>query len=117
MENLSEMKCSPVRAGDPALTDRQIAELLSQVPGWELKEVDGQKSLERVFKLKNFAESIALTDRIAALAERENHHPRIVTEWGKVTVQWWTHVIRGLHSNDFIMAARTSLLVSKSDDI
>ena len=113
MDNLLELKCIPVRAGNPALTDRQIADPLTQVPGWVLKEADGQKILERVFKLKNFAEAIALTDRIAALAEQEDHHPRIVTEWGKITVQWWTHVIRGLHTNDFIMAARTSQLASQ----
>jgi len=113
MENLSEMKCSPVRAGDPALTDRQISDFLPQVPGWDLKEVEGQKILERTFKLKDFAEAIAFTDRIAALAEQKDHHPRIVTEWGRVTVQWWTHVIHGLHTNDFIMAARTSHLVSR----
>ena len=112
MDHLLEMKVTPVRAGNPALTDRQIADFLTQVPGWELKEADGQKILERVFKFKNFTEAIAFTDRVAALAEQEDHHPRIVTEWGKVTVQWWTHVIRGLHTNDFIMAARTSQLVS-----
>ena len=113
MDHLSDMKVSPVRAGNPALTDGQIAAFLTQVPGWDLREADGQKILERVFKVKDFAEAIALTDRIAALAEQEDHHPRIVTEWGRVTVQWWTHVIRGLHTNDFIMAARTSQLVPR----
>ncbi len=73
--------------------------------------MDGVKRLERIFKLKNFAEALKLTNQIGAIAEAEDHHPLIVTEWGRVTVQWWTHIIRGLHNNDFIMAARTDGLV------
>ena len=63
--------------------------------------------LERVFKLSNFAEALDLTNRIGALAEAQKHHPAILTEWGKVTVWWWTHKIRGLHRNDVVMAAKT----------
>ena len=44
------------------------------------------------------------------LAEAEGHHPALLTEWGRVTVTWWTHKIRGLHRNDFIMAAKTEML-------
>ena len=111
MENLTGKKCVPCRGGDPTLTDAQIAELKPFVPLWQIKEVDGGKRLERVYKLKNFAEALALTNQIGAIAEAEDHHPLIVTEWGKVTVQWWTHKIRGLHNNDFIMAAKTDALV------
>ena len=107
MDNLAGKKCVPCRGGDPTLTDAQIAELKPFVPLWQIKEVDGGKRLERVYKLKNFAEALALTNQIGAIAEAEDHHPLIVTEWGKVTVQWWTHKIRGLHNNDFIMAAKT----------
>ena len=67
----------------------------------------GIKRLEKSFSCKNFAAALALTNRIAVIAEQENHHPAIVTEWGRVTVSWWTHAIDGLHVNDFIMAART----------
>jgi 4a-hydroxytetrahydrobiopterin dehydratase len=69
--------------------------------------VDGIKRLERLFKFKDYAEAVAFTNKIAAIAEEEDHHPRIVLEWGRVTVQWWTHVVKGLHRNDFIMAAKT----------
>jgi 4a-hydroxytetrahydrobiopterin dehydratase len=106
MENLADKKCIPCR-GIPPLTEAQIAELMSFVPNWQVREVDGIKRLERTFKLKNFAEALSFTDQIGAIAEAEDHHPLIVTEWGKVTVQWWTHKIRGLHNNDFIMAAKT----------
>jgi 4a-hydroxytetrahydrobiopterin dehydratase len=101
------MKCIPCRGGDPTLTDAEIENLKLFVPLWQIKEVDGVRRLERIFKLKNFAEALKLTNKIGAIAEEEDHHPLIVTEWGRVTVQWWTHIIRGLHNNDFIMAART----------
>jgi 4a-hydroxytetrahydrobiopterin dehydratase len=107
MDNLAFRKCVPCRGSDPALTDAEIEELTPFIPGWQIKEVDGIKRLERVFKLKNFTEALSFTNQIGAIAEEEEHHPLIVTEWGKVTVQWWTHKIRGLHNNDFIMAAKT----------
>jgi 4a-hydroxytetrahydrobiopterin dehydratase len=103
MHDLTEMKCVPCRGGEPLLSDAQITEFMPFVPAWQVKKVDGIKRLERVFKLKNFAEALAFTNRVGAIAEKEDHNPLIVTEWGKVTVQWWTHKIRGLHQNDFIM--------------
>jgi 4a-hydroxytetrahydrobiopterin dehydratase len=110
MENLADKKCIPCRGGIPPLTDAEIDLLKPFVAGWQVREVDGIKRLERTFKLKNFAEALSFTDQIGAIAEAEDHHPLIVTEWGKVTVQWWTHKIRGLHNNDFIMAAKTDEL-------
>ena len=112
MNNLSNMKCVACRGGEPKLTDEQIADFKPQVPDWQVKEVDGMKRLERIFKFKNFAEAILFTDKIGAIAEEEDHHPLIITEWGRVTVQWWTHKIGGLHQNDFIMAAKTDWLYS-----
>ena len=107
MTNLSQLKCVACRGGEPKLTGEQINEFQPQVPDWQIKEVDGVKRLERIYKLKNFVEAMAFTTRIAMIAEKEDHHPLIITEWGRVTVQWWTHKIGGLHQNDFIMAAKT----------
>lgn len=107
MINLAAGKCIPCRGGEPALTVAEIVDLQLHVPQWQLKEVDGIKRLERVFRFKNYAEAIAFTNKIAAIAEEEDHHPLMVVEWGRVTVQWWTHVVKGLHKNDFIMAAKT----------
>jgi len=107
MINLAAGKCVACRAGEPTLTDQQIAALKPQVPEWQVKEVDGVKRLERVFKFKNFAQALEFTNKIGAIAEEEDHHPLIITEWGGVTVTWWTHIIKGLHKNDFIMAAKT----------
>ena len=110
MTELSKLKCVACRGGEPTLTDSQIADLKPQVPGWQVKDVDGMRRLERVFKLKNFIDAVTFTNKVALIAEKEDHHPLIVTEWGKVTVQWWTHKIGGLHQNDFIMAAKTDSL-------
>ena len=110
MSNLYEMKCVSPRAGDPQLTDNELYALQPQVPDWQVKDVDGENRLERVFKFKDFAEAMKFTNKIGAIAEEEDHHPMIITEWGKVTIDWWTHKIGGLHKNDFIMAAKTDQL-------
>ena len=88
MTELAQMKCVACRGGVPTLTDEEIAALHPQVPEWHVIEVDGVKRLERSFKLKNFIEAMAFTTKIAMLAEKEDHHPLIVTEWGRVKVQW-----------------------------
>jgi 4a-hydroxytetrahydrobiopterin dehydratase len=110
MTELAKMKCVACRGGESPLTNDEIDELHPDVPDWEVIEVDGVKRLERTFKLKNFIESMAFTNKIAMTAEKQDHHPLIVTEWGRVKVQWWTHKIKGLHKNDFIMAAKTDKL-------
>ena len=110
MINLASGKCVACRAGEPTLTDDEIVQLQPQLADWQVKEVEGMKRLERVFKFKNFAQALEFTNKIGAIAEGENHHPLIITEWGRVTVDWWTHKIGGLHKNDFIMAAKTDEL-------
>jgi len=92
------------------VTDAEAAELHRQVPDWELIEVDGIKRLRRVFSADDFAQALEFTNAIGELAEAEGHHPALLTEWGSTTVTWWTHKIRGLHRNDFIMAAKTDEL-------
>ena len=110
MNNLAAGKCVACRRDEPTLTDSEISELHPQVPEWQIMEVDGVKRLQRVFKLKNFVEALDFTNKIGVIAEEEDHHPLIITEWGRVTVQWWSHKIKGLHKNDFIMAAKTDEL-------
>lgn len=110
MKNLKEMKCVACRGGEPTLTDSEISELKPQVPNWTVTEQDQIKRLEQQFKFKNFVQALNFTNQVGELAESEDHHPAILTEWGKVTVSWWTHKIKGLHQNDFIMAAKTDEL-------
>jgi 4a-hydroxytetrahydrobiopterin dehydratase len=112
MSDLSQFKCVPCRGGEPTVTEAEMNEYLPQAPEWQVVEHDGIKRLERVFKFKNFVQALAFANQVGELAESEGHHPAILTEWGRVTVTWWTHKIRGLHRNDFIMAAKTSRLYS-----
>lgn len=114
MDDLAARHCVPCRGGIPPLDTAQIAELHAQVPDWEVIDEGGVRRLKRVFKFKNFAEALAFTQRVGTLAEREGHHPTLLTEWGRVTVSWWTHKIGGLHPNDFIMAAKTDQVFTAS---
>jgi 4a-hydroxytetrahydrobiopterin dehydratase len=111
MKEFAQMKCEPCRVGAPPATDKEIKELLTRLPEWKVKERDDIKQLERVFKFKNFVQALTFTNKVGEIAEAEGHHPTILTEWGRVTVTWWTHKIKGLHRNDFIMAAKTDKLV------
>ena len=92
------------------MTDDEIAELHPQVPDWDIVEVYGVKRLKRVFSADDFAQALEFTNNVAELAEEEGHHPALLTEWGRTTVTWWTHKIKGLHHNDFVMAAKTDEL-------
>jgi 4a-hydroxytetrahydrobiopterin dehydratase len=112
MSDLTQIKCVPCRGDEPTVTDAEIAEFMPQVSEWQIVEREGVKRLERAFKFKNFAQALAFTNKVGGLAEAEGHHPAILTEWGKVTVTWWTHKIRGLHRNDFVLAAKTDRLYS-----
>jgi 4a-hydroxytetrahydrobiopterin dehydratase len=111
MSRLAREKCVACRRDAPRVTVAEIEELRPQVPDWELVERDGIPRLERVLRFANFAEALAFTNRVGVLAEAQGHHPALLTEWGRVTVTWWTHKIHGLHRNDFVMAATTDSLV------
>jgi len=114
MSTLSTERCVACRRDSPRVTEPEIAQLKPQIPDWRQVERDGILRLERVFELPSFTDALAFTNRVGALAEEEGHHPAILTEWGRVTVAWWTHKIRGLHRNDFIMAAKTDALAAEA---
>lgn len=104
---LRELKVIPPKGDEPTVNSQEQTEFLRQIPEWKVIEQEGEKRLQRVFKFKNFAQALAFTDQVGRLAEEQDHHPALLTEWGQVTVTWWTHKIGGLHRNDFIMAAKT----------
>jgi 4a-hydroxytetrahydrobiopterin dehydratase len=110
MEPLAQMRCVACRKDAPTVTEAEIAELHPHVPDWEVVELVGIKRLRRVFPTDDFAQALAFTQRVGEIAEEEAHHPALLTEWGRTTVTWWTHKIKGLHRNDFIMAAKTDQL-------
>jgi 4a-hydroxytetrahydrobiopterin dehydratase len=114
IEELREQRCVACRRDSPRVTEEEAAALQPLIPEWAMEEHDGVPRLVRTFKLPNFREALAFTQRVGELAEEEGHHPAILTEWGKVTVSWWTHKIKGLHKNDFIMAAKTDALAAET---
>ena len=116
MEELTEQKCEACRVGAPSVTPEEINGLKPQIPDWQIITEDGIPKLDRLFKFKNFKDAIAFTDAVGEEAEKEGHHPRLITEWGKVAVTWWTHKIRNLHRNDFIMAAKTDRIYQNYTD-
>ncbi|MGB3307301.1 MAG: 4a-hydroxytetrahydrobiopterin dehydratase [Thermomicrobiales bacterium] len=109
---LTEERCEACHVGAPTVTLAEEAELKPQIPDWQLIEVDGERRLQRSFTFKGWRSAVRFTNAVAELANKEGHHPAILTEWGKVTVTWWTHAIHGLHRNDFIAAAKTDELFS-----
>lgn len=110
MSELFQKKCEACRLDAPRVTQEEISEFMPKLPDWEIIEAEGMKRLKRVYAFQNFEEALAFTNRVGAIAEEEGHHPALLTEWGRVTVTWWTHKINGLHVNDFIMAAKTDKL-------
>ena len=113
MTSLTQERCVACRKDSPRVTDEEITELQPQIPEWNIIEPSQVPSLERTYHLKNFVQALALTNKVGALAEEQGHHPAILTEYGKVTVVWWTHKIKGLHRNDFIMAAKTDQIAAQ----
>lgn len=111
MRALASERCVACRRDAPPVPDEEIAELRPQIPEWRVIERDGIRRLERTFTFTDFVAALDFTIRVGALAEDEGHHPALLTEWGRVTVSWWTHKIRGLHRNDFVMSAKTDALL------
>lgn len=110
MSSLAWETCVACRSDSPRVTPRELAELQPLIPQWATVEEDGEQRLRRTFTCRNFKDALAFTVRVGELAEAEGHHPALLTEWGRVTVTWWTHTVRGLHRNDFVMAAKTDAL-------
>ena len=110
MSTLADMPFDRNRKAVMPLAADEIANLRVELPHWHLRDVERIPQLDRRYRLRNFAEALAFTNAVGALAEQEDHHPQLVTSWGQVEVAWWTHSVKGLHLNDFIMAARCDAL-------
>ena len=103
MPGLADRQCVPCKGGVPPLTADEIAPLLAQIDDWKAAEAH---HLEKLYKLKDFAQALDLVNRIGAIAEEQNHHPDLFLAWGKVEVKIWTHKINGLTESDFVFAAK-----------
>ena len=107
-DDLLSKTCTPCRGGIPPLTRPEVEGYLKQAPGWALVE-EGRR-IERSFSFRNFKEALDFVAQIGNLSELEGHHPDISFGWGWAKVSWQTKKIKGLHQNDFIMAAKTNEL-------
>lgn len=117
MLELRQARCIPCSGKPSQRPDAEQQELLKQLPAWQIIEIEGVARLQRVFHFGNFAQALAFTNRLGELAEATDHHPALLTEWGKVTVSWWTHSCAGLQLNDFILAARCDLLSETAEGL
>ena len=113
MAELYSERCTACRRDSPHVTEAEVAELHPAVNDWEMIDEAGIPKLDRQFKFSNFVQALEFTNALGELAESEGHHPRLTIEWGRVSVTWWTHKIRNLHRNDFIMAAKTDQLYAE----
>lgn len=108
--SLTTERCTACHVDSPRVTAAEERDLVSRIPDWKLIDVNGERRLERVYRIKGWRPALDFSMSVGEIADQEDHHPAILTEWGKVTVTWWTHAIHGLHRNDFIMAAKTDNL-------
>ena len=102
--SLTEKTCIPCRGGIPPLSPEDAGGYIDQVPGWKLS--DAADRISRAFRFDDFVAAIGFVNRVGELAEAEGHHPGIAFGWGYADVTLFAHKIKGLHENDFIMAAK-----------
>ena len=104
--------CDACRPDAPKVTDAQAQLFLQQLDGWSISDYNHIPVLVKRYTFKDFKQALHFTNEVGCIAEEVNHHPEIVTEWGGVTVRWWTHKINGLHEMDFAMAKRCDSLAA-----
>jgi 4a-hydroxytetrahydrobiopterin dehydratase len=107
---LKQLSCEPCDKNAHKAERDEKTEFMLQLPRWQIVTEQSIEKLKREYVFNTFLESMAFTNKVAVLAEEFNHHPEMITQWGKATVIWWTHSINGLHKNDFILAAKTDHL-------
>jgi len=106
---LAQAHCMPRSGHEHRLGQARIAELMPQLPGWELAE-DG-RALLRTFRFKDYHRTLAFVNALAWIAHGEDHHPDLGVHYDRCDVRWSTHDVGGLSENDFICAARTAALL------
>jgi 4a-hydroxytetrahydrobiopterin dehydratase len=101
---------APLADDRTALEYDEIRALMNHLqPGWVYYNAH---DLRREYKFANFAEALAFTNRVGAIAEELDHHPEILVGWGKVQIMTWTHSAQGISRADFILAARVDSVVT-----
>ncbi|HLK93915.1 MAG TPA: 4a-hydroxytetrahydrobiopterin dehydratase [Polyangia bacterium] len=110
---LKEKHCVPCEGGTPPLDGGTVKMFLGEVKGWSLRDDAGQPAqISKRYEFADFLGAMAFIDRMGALAEKEGHHPDFCVHYSRVDVTLWTHAVRGLSENDFILASKLDAIVS-----
>ena len=107
MDSLADRDIVLCKKGTPPLTEAEYAPLLMQLPGWDLVTLDGIERLQRSYFFEDPSDATAFSRFLSSIADEADHHPYLIPEANRLIVMWGTHSIKGLHLNDFIMAARS----------
>lgn len=108
-EGLAQKKCVPCEGNTPSLKSDEIKNLAQELNHWTI--VDDIR-LEKTIQFKNFRGALDFVNKVGEIAEQENHHPNIsIHDWNKITLSLYTHAIKGLSENDFIIAAKIDQLL------
>jgi 4a-hydroxytetrahydrobiopterin dehydratase len=107
MSELANQECVPCRGGAAPLEPERIADILAQLQGWSVEQ---DHHLSKTYSFPDFAQALAFTNHVGAIAEQQVHHPDIFLTWGQVRIEIWTHKIDGLTESDFILAAKIDAL-------
>ncbi|MCY3885919.1 MAG: 4a-hydroxytetrahydrobiopterin dehydratase [Gammaproteobacteria bacterium] len=118
MTDLVNKKAVPTREGDKPLSDEEVRRLLKEVPGWKLEYSNTRDLclLARTYPFKTYELVLTFHQNVGGLAEEEQHHPEMITQYGDVTIRWWTHTVGGVHMNDFVLAAKCDRLYQESQE-
>ncbi len=107
MDKLAQEHCIPCTGAVPQASDEEVKELRLNTPMWEVAEVGGIRRLQRTFDFERYADGLIFATRVGGLAQEQDHHPTITIRYKKVDLEWYTHAVKGLHRNDFVMAAKS----------
>jgi 4a-hydroxytetrahydrobiopterin dehydratase len=108
MNNLENQECEACLIDAPHVSDEELNAFRKQFPDWHLIKEQGVSKLKKVYSFSNFVDALGFANSVGDLAETHGHHPDLLVEWGKCTVTWWSHEMRGLHLNDLRLAAKTN---------
>jgi 4a-hydroxytetrahydrobiopterin dehydratase len=109
VNELAKKRCVSCEVGAKALAPDQVRSMLAAVPKWSLSA--DQKRIRREWRVKDFLTGMDFFQRIAQIAESEDHHPDLhLVGYRNVTIEIWTHAVGGLTENDFILAAKIDAL-------
>ncbi len=111
MDRVIDIALESVHEASPALQNSRKRKLLSNIPGWQVENMEGVEKLSREFTFKDYPDTVGFANCVAGIADSDKHYPTIVIEENSVKVIWWTRMVRGLHENDFIMAAKVNQII------